>query len=117
MVPSLTSFRSLLKGHILSEALNPLSLLHFPPLVFVPNHLLYFPFYLIHCFSPLLDDKLYESRDFCLLCSLLYSQHLRKHVLLSRCSANTCARKEKWVGPAFCTSPSSPSHAKSLGAC
>lgn len=39
-----------------------------------------FLLYLFHLLSPPLDCKLYASRDFCLLCSLLWSQHLREHV-------------------------------------
>lgn len=75
-----------------------------------------FLLHLIHCLSSLLDCKLCASKDFCLVYSLLCPQHPRKHVISSRCSINTCARKKGWVGPVFCTSPPTPSHAKSLWA-
>lgn len=83
-VPSLTPFRCFLRGHIHSKAFNTLSPLNvFPHPLSPGKHCCILC--LVHCSSPLLGYKLYASRDFCPLCSLLCHQHLGHHVLHSRC--------------------------------
>lgn len=67
-----------------SGAFNPLSLFHFSSWSCPQSNICYiFLLYLFHLLSPPLDCKLYASRDFCLFCSLLWSQHLREHMLHS----------------------------------
>lgn len=61
--------------------LPPCPAYFFPWTLSPVKHLLYFPS--SSCsLSPLLDCKLYASRDFCLLCSPRFSLHLREHLFL-----------------------------------
>ena len=96
----LTSFKSLLKCHILSKPYAPLDLnLVLPSLLFhsvlsrAARHFL--TCYTTHsgtvfvtcCLSVCLAHKLHKAGNFCLSCSLLDPQQLDQHLVQSRCLA------------------------------